>query len=715
MRTRLAARLSFPFCLLLTLLLNPHGLAQAPAGPRFIVILSDGLTLDDLYEPTRPNLRRMADAGAVGLMNTAVVGPRTGTSAALTVATGMLAPAEPTDDDVYQVTEPVERATADVVFRRRTGEQVTKPPVLADGASRLVHLGIAPLVRRGLSDKTVGAAVSQVGLEGAVVAAGNADADEPRRAAGLFAVNARGIGPAGLTGTTDPHILAVWSAAQKANVVVQIGGGASALDTFLAALTPRIDLATSRLLVVSPRPPAGRNDEWDRLTLVVLSGVGVNPGLLTSRTTRTAGLIANIDVGPTLLRWLGIPVPPTMSGHLISVQPSSDPQAMLRTMDRLVTTNAHGQIPMFGVLGGIAVLAVFGGLALVAKRPRHRWLPAFGVLFLMNMPLGMLLVVLFRPASVASLLYWTVGLMLAGALFQTGLGRLAEHHSTKPEYSNKVEYSGLAECSASSILVLAILTCLVIVVDAFLGQPLVKFSVFSFYQLQGIRFYGIGNEYMAVLIGLGLLVPFLARWRAATAAVWFLTLTLVIGLPTVGANAGGLVASMTAFGCAWQIQRGKRIGPAHAAGWMAAGLAVAILVAMVERSTSAEGASHIGGALQAAGSRGYGYLLEIVWRKLQMNGRILLHPAVLAAMVCIGALGALARGPFGRPVRALVTDRPDWARSWPAFGYGALAAFLFNDSGIVAAAFIFGAFLMTGVSLFLCRTAQIGAGTGEAA
>jgi hypothetical protein len=706
MKTRAARRQMLRFCLVATVVLCLSGLftgppasAQAAPKPRFILVLCDGLTLDDLQNPALPYLRTLADRGALGLMNTAVAGPKTDTAAMLTIATGMLTPAEPTDDDVYEVDEPVEGTKADVVFRRRTGEQVRRSATDSGGASALVHLGIAPLLRRGLNDKTVGAAVLRANQEGALVAAGNADSGEPHRGAGLFAVNARGIGPAGLTGTTDPHVLAQWSAAQKASVVVRIAGGPAALNTFLGDLTPRIDLTTTRVLVVSPRPPAGRNGEWDRLTLVILSGTGTGPGLLTSRTTRTPGLIANIDVGPTVLHWLGVPAPATMGGHVMTVQPPSDARTVLQSMDRLVTTNAHGQIPVFGVLGGIAVVVVFGGLALITKRPHLRWLPAFGVLFLMNMPLAMLLTVLFQPATVPSLLGWTVGLMFAGALMETAVAHMFTGRDLKNRKSK-------IENQHSAIFILAALTCLVIVIDAFLGQPLVKFSVFSFYQLQGIRFYGIGNEYMAVLIGLGLLVPFLARWSAAAAAVWFLGLVLVIGSPSLGANAGGLVASVAAFGCAWQILLGKRMRPLHAAGWMAAGLAAAIVVAIVERSASAEGASHIGGALQAAGSRGYGYLLEIVWRKLQMNGRILLHPAVLAAMVCVGALGALARGPFGRPVQALVTDQPDWARSWPAFGYGALAAFLFNDSGIVAAAFIFGAFLMTGIYLFLCRTGE---------
>src|SRR5258708_25041977 len=88
--------------ILAPLFLVSHRLsAQRASGPSVIVVLFDGLTLDDIYDVNRPNLSRLARRGAVGLMNTAVAGPQNDTSAILALALGALAPSEPTDEEAY--------------------------------------------------------------------------------------------------------------------------------------------------------------------------------------------------------------------------------------------------------------------------------------------------------------------------------------------------------------------------------------------------------------------------------------------------------------------------------------------------------------------------------------------------------------------------------------------------------------------------------------
>ena len=69
------------------------------------------------------------------------------------------------------------------------------------------------------------------------------------------------------------------------------------------------------VLCVSPYPPPGPAGAWDRLPPILGIGPDFHPGLLTSATTQTSGLVANIDVAPTLLDLLGHPVPATMQGR----------------------------------------------------------------------------------------------------------------------------------------------------------------------------------------------------------------------------------------------------------------------------------------------------------------------------------------------------------------------------------------------------------------
>src|SRR5207302_418582 len=89
----------------------------------------------------------------------------------------------------------------------------------------------------------------------------------------------------------------------------------------------------------------------------------------------------------------------------------------------------------------------------------------------------------------------------------------------------------------------------------------------------------------------------------------------------------------------------------------------------------------------------------IVIRKAAMNVRIFLNPYALVTYAAAGAIIALARGKLRSQMTRLTAANPAWSRGLPAAGWGALAALIYNDSGTVAALFLIGAFLMTGVYL----------------
>src|ERR1019366_9440445 len=112
---------------LLVLFVSTSAWAQpsgaAPAHPRVVLILCDALTFDDLHDNRYPHLYQLAESSAIGLMNTAVSGPKTPTVAVLTLALGRQQRAEPTDELAYDSGEKVQNqhATAGEIFRRQTG------------------------------------------------------------------------------------------------------------------------------------------------------------------------------------------------------------------------------------------------------------------------------------------------------------------------------------------------------------------------------------------------------------------------------------------------------------------------------------------------------------------------------------------------------------------------------------------------------------------
>src|SRR5262249_8719366 len=106
-----------------------------------------------------------------------------------------------------------------------------------------------------------------------------------------------------------------------------------------------------------------------------------------------------------------------------------------------------------------------------------------------------------------------------------------------------------------------------LIVDLLLGGRAIALSILSDFPLSGMRFYGIGNEYLglgvAALIGavtwegdskLHIAMPY----HALIAIVGILT-TLVVGHPAYGANFGGGLTAAAGFAVAWMLAAGVRL------------------------------------------------------------------------------------------------------------------------------------------------------------
>ncbi|MBB6049195.1 hypothetical protein [Armatimonas rosea] len=200
---------------------------------------------------------------------------------------------------------------------------------------------------------------------------------------------------------------------------------------------------------------------------------------------------------------------------------------------------------------------------------------------------------------------------------------------------------------------------LLVVLDTLFRWSLVASSPLSGYYDSGIRFYGIGNEYMGLLIGAALMsVP--KKWLGWVGA----GITLLLGLPMLGANAGGAMAASVAF------------FPPSKKSWWRVVLPFVVVVALagLDRLQPGVAQSHIG---QAAG-KGPSAWGAIILRKLAMNARLTVAGPTLLALGVAGVAGWQLRKPFarleselqGRVVQAL---------------WGAGAAIAFNDSGTIAA------------------------------
>ncbi len=406
--------------------------------------------------------------------------------------------------------------------------------------------------------------------------------------------------------------------------------------------------------LVVPTPPLLANGAWNSLTPFLTLNVAAAASV-TSDTTQTPGLVASRDFAPTVLAALSVPLPYQMTGA--PVRPVMAPEVALMRLDRLVRLNQEAQDAIFWAVGLVAGAIVFSGLFFYQTgrmTGRTGTLARYGLRVLSAWPLALLLAPLLGPQTVPQYL-----LLIAACV-------------------------GLLAVLPSPTLIFG-LTALVLVLDGLTGTQLVSNSALSEYALSGIRFYGIGNEYMGVLIGGALLATILMRARSWV--FWFVFVTFVLSFPAFGAKAGGAVTATATFVVAWRLLTQRPVRWTHLLGSIAFGFALVFLWAILSHVLHLR-RTHLETAADALGQGRLGYIAGVSTRKIGLAVRVALHPGTLLGLLAFAGLGAAIRRLLWRQVTAYLSERPRETAVLKAGLWGCLVALLFNDSGIVAAILI---------------------------
>ena len=168
----------FAVVLLLLCAVSRQAKAAEPPRRRIVLVVCDRLTWEDV-NASCPFLVSQMDHSALGLMNTTVPGLQNATAAALTLALGRAATAEPDDEQAFDTTESVAglSATAGQVYARRTGEP-------APLGRTIVHLNTVSLAQRQVLGHNLGTALATAMPPRRLLIVGNSDTDRPARRGG---------------------------------------------------------------------------------------------------------------------------------------------------------------------------------------------------------------------------------------------------------------------------------------------------------------------------------------------------------------------------------------------------------------------------------------------------------------------------------------------------------------------------------------------------
>jgi hypothetical protein len=681
------------------------------------ILLAPFLTYEDLSPAATPALWSLAVKGAIGSMNTVTADPGWPTVAggALSLSAGRWAAAVATGPaDANSL--PAQRAA--------NGGSLSKPELAALGEAlnsaggRAVAIGVsdpgnaadivplrpAELVAtdsRGHVDVVIGDTLSAYpdapfGVRSDTVRLTSAIAS-------ALADIASAPNPGGLL-VVDPgdlariHLAASRPDADATQLAWARTHALASLDSAAATLAEQLP-PDSLLLVVTPTTDKPYY-EPPYFGPIIAYGRGLT-GSLTSASTHRAGLVTNLDVAPTVLESLGVPVPPSMIGQSFSAMPNDRPLA--ERITSLSRTNASvGAIdklrdrfftPAFAWLAilcvGIAVLAAFRPWKRLGTLAR-----ALLLVVLSAVPAAWLALLAARYPTSASAAALAFGI----AWLMTSIASILIARQTRPE---------------AALFGLAAATALLIMLDQWLGGPL-QTGLFSYSVRAGWRYYGIGNEGSALAVGAALAALGLAcdhtaqsRWAApmrryAIPMVGGVAL-VTAAAPFAGANAGVAVWGTVAFAVAWL--RVNRIPfSVRTIVWTAAVVVLVVggLVA-VELLGSGSG-THIGRFFAEIGQGGSG-ALELVRRKALNNvGYVTRTPYSFLALTIAAGL-ALERFAAPRPLARALSAYPGFSGALAGVIAGSIVATLTEDSGVVMPALMLLAGALPGLYLAICRDA----------
>ena len=434
--------------------------------------------------------------------------------------------------------------------------------------------------------------------------------------------------------------------------------------------------APGRLLVVAVPDAAGLDGVLGRLpagTTALVAGLAPVPGrarttpLLvlggpvgqaTSASTRRAGLVALVDLCPTLVGAGAL-----ADGAPIRAEAAADPLAEVGRLDRRVAALVTARTWAIPLLVLAAVLAA-GAVALWRLRGRPEAARAARALLLLTMalPSGYLLASRLAPPSAPAWL--AIGVAAGGVL---AAGAAATRLPSEP--------------GSSAPVVLGVVLLALVVADLATGghgleRPLLGGSAYD-----GERFYGLGNGYFAMALAAIMLVAAFTRLPAAAVAAMLGGLALVDGLPMLGADVGGaLTASLTAALALVLLGRRRGLAGTLVLLGLAAAAGLAVVAAAALLADPATHGSRFLGTLLNEGPAAAG---RVVARQLGRNFALLAG----SPFAWVGPLEVLTAALVALCPPAALAAVPDRVRRVVLLGaLGSVLLVLLNDTGVTATA-----------------------------
>ncbi|WP_066639795.1 hypothetical protein [Desulfolucanica intricata] len=686
---------------------------------KFILVIINHLTLEDLQKGNFPNINEMIAKGGLGLMNTNTAGGRSPENTYSTVANGVKSLGTDHGGYAFNAVEEVklkpniEPEAAKYLYTAMMGRNST---------NQVLHLGMPKIIAANdnlKSEIKVGVLGTTLKANGIRIGVfGNSDGFEKSRLASLLAIDEQGQVREGIV---DESILQkdlsfpfglctdyiqlgneIRKKFEQLDYIVIETGDTSRLekykefltpnqyeqlriktlekiDSFLGNLFEEVDWKKDQFLIISPTPPADAIKINNTVTPVIIRGKGIEAGFLSANSTRRQGIVANTDIAPTILSFWGIDAPQNIVGRPLFSIHSNNKNTLeeIKQINQQLLINYHHRTPVLKTFVVLQIIyIILAALIILFSKSTKviKLVQKFAIVFLI---LPFLLLV-YRFFRVDSLVITIFQLLMVLGLIYLFLSRINISFNYK-------------------IALFAMLTSIGILVDTLAGSRLVMNSPLGYDPLVGARYYGLGNEFTGVLIGstiIGIASIFQELKRHGKrlftfAVAYFIFLTYVLYSPSLGADAGGLIVAVISLGFFSLRLLGKRVRRKDIILLGLFTFLLLILGAFADLVFNQSRGSHIGQAFSLVIQGNWTEIGNIISRKIAMNIKLINYTIWTRVMLAsLAVLGLLIYRPVGF-FKRMEDANPYLKKGFEAILVAGVVGFLVNDSGIVQAATTF--------------------------
>lgn len=696
------------FIILIVFLLPANVTLGAQSEKQVILLVVDGLSPEEWKSASDnyPHIKAFWDSSFIALMNTGTGGRLSSENAYVTIGAGARAVGTGKAGLAFNVDENLNHFTAGILYRQYNGN---------DPEGEVVNLEINNLIRVNQSKNyrsvpgTLGNLIKEAGLKRAVL--GNGDHGDVSRLVVNLVMDERGVvdygnvsrkvlnvqGDVPFGFRTDPETLWInlLSVKEKSQLVVIEWGDTFRLRENLPLLRPEkrveefdrilkdLDIFMGRLMtladentalvLITPNPEGILDPSGGQLSLLgIISGESLSV-LLTSDSTRRPGLVTNLDIAPTVLGFLGIPLPAYLSGGVMTASadaPGGDLSNLL-VLNSMIHTVHQQRPPLIKLYILLQILTVIGVAAALIFKINHIHYLRPVMAALMLAPLSFLI---FPLIMMDNLMISYITLFLLTFLLTAIFLYRADN--------------------TLLFLRIGLVITLFLVLDLALGGNLIKNSVMGYDPISGARYYGIGNEYMGVLVGASILFvssAYQLGWNkkryAPVFTLSFFALILYIFIsPRWGANFGGSLTALSAFGFTYLGLGNYRLSGKTLSVVMGAAALFVMSLVLLNLKGEDGFVSHVGRSMVMVSREGFSEVINILARKGSMNLKLLRYS--LWSRVLLAFLGLMAFFFYQPPgmLKKLKNRYNSLSVGFAGIIFGSVTAIIVNDSGVVAGA-----------------------------